>query len=87
VDVAADLRITGLISSAGPQTCGSLLGAGTSPDEDPLATDAPLTHPTCEWDSSGAEVDVRSGLRLFVGERDAPAGEITKTGRVAEDFN
>lgn len=41
----------------------------------------------CEWDSSGVEVDVRSGWCLFVGEREAPAGEITKAGRVAEDFN
>jgi hypothetical protein len=32
-------------------------------------------------------MDVRSGWRLLVGEREAPAGEITEAGRVAEDLN
>ncbi|GLY98364.1 hypothetical protein Acsp02_56180 [Actinoplanes sp. NBRC 103695] len=32
-------------------------------------------------------MDVRSGWCLFVGEREAPAGEITKASRVAEDFH
>lgn len=41
----------------------------------------------CERDSSGVEVDVSSGWRFFIGEREAPAGKITKASRVAEDLN